>query len=396
MSSLSDGSVGKARIPYGVLSGLSAVAFLAIMTETVPAGLLSGMAMSFSSSAGMVGQYLTAYAVGSMVAAIPVMASARRVSTRKLLVAAVAVLATSNLLTALNSNIIVGIFIRLVAGMAGGVAWGLLANQARGIVPNESQGRALAIVSFGQPLALTLGVPLGSWLGDIVGWRGVFTALAIAAGILTIWMYYILPSGSRSDSSQGSIGSKVVLQSLRQRGVIYILVILSGWICGHNALYAYLDPFIADIGLNISTGSILLMFGGAATVSIIVAALTVDHATLPTGVLCGGFLAFGLIAISLSNNMTTICLGVVFWGLGFGAAPTVLQTGLGRCAKNYIDIAQALFVTVFNFAIALGGFWGSVIIDKIGLGGLPLFSAVVCSLALGVVLWKPDALRSSV
>ncbi len=70
------------------------------------------------------------------------------------------------------------------SGVAAGLAWGLLAGYARRLVPPEQQGRALAVAMLGAPLALSLGVPLGTWLGGLLGWRWAFGLLSLTALLL--------------------------------------------------------------------------------------------------------------------------------------------------------------------------------------------------------------------
>ena len=89
----------KADIPVLQLTGLAFAAFLAIMTETIPTGVLVDMGESLGTTTGKVGQFLTAYAAGSVVAAIPVMTATRKMPRRRLLVIAIMGLGAFNALT---------------------------------------------------------------------------------------------------------------------------------------------------------------------------------------------------------------------------------------------------------------------------------------------------------
>lgn len=76
---------------------------------------------------------------------------------------------------------------RFFAGVAAGAAWGMIAGYARRIVPDTLKGRTLAVAMVGTPVALTFGVPVGTLLGDLIGWRAVFRLMSCLTLILIIW-----------------------------------------------------------------------------------------------------------------------------------------------------------------------------------------------------------------
>ncbi|MBM9961175.1 MFS transporter, partial [Pseudomonas aeruginosa] len=89
---------------------------------------------------------------------------------RPLFLMAIGGLLVFNTITALSAHYGFTLAARFVAGMAAGVVWGLLAGYARRLVPPRLQGRALAVAGVGQPIALAIGVPLGTWLGTLFDW----------------------------------------------------------------------------------------------------------------------------------------------------------------------------------------------------------------------------------
>ena len=175
------------RLPLWKLLAFTMAGFITIMTETMPAGLLPLIGQDLGVSQAMAGQLITLYALGSVLAAIPVVAATRKWHRRPLFLLAIAGLLVFNTVTALSSHYVLTLVARFIAGMAAGVMWGLLAGYARRMVPHGLQGRALAIVGIGQPVALCLGVPLGTWLGTLFDWRGVFWIMSALALLLFIW-----------------------------------------------------------------------------------------------------------------------------------------------------------------------------------------------------------------
>src|SRR5450830_970442 len=144
-----------AAVPEAIVGGLpvwkllafTMAGFLAIMTETMPAGLLPQISQGLGVSEALAGQLVTLYALGSVLAAIPIIAATRSWNRRPLLLLAIGGLLIFNSVTALSAHFGLILVARFVAGMAAGVIWGLLAGYARRMVPHRLQGRALAVAS---------------------------------------------------------------------------------------------------------------------------------------------------------------------------------------------------------------------------------------------------------
>ncbi len=130
-----------ASVPEAIVGGLpvwkllafTMAGFLAIMTETMPAGLLPQISQGLGVSEALAGQLVTLYALGSVLAAIPIIAATRSWNRRPLLLLAIGGLLIFNSVTALSAHYGLILVARFVAGMAAGVIWGLLAGYARRI-----------------------------------------------------------------------------------------------------------------------------------------------------------------------------------------------------------------------------------------------------------------------
>ncbi|MET7315094.1 MFS transporter [Streptomyces thermoviolaceus] len=252
------------RLPVGRLLAFTTAGFLAIMTETMPAGLLPQIGDGLDVTEAWAGQLVTLYAIGSTVAAIPIIAATRSMNRRPLLLWAVGGLLVFNTVTALSALYGLTLFARFVAGMASGVIWGVLAGYARRLVPAALQGRALAIVGVGQPIALTFGVPLGTWLGSLFDWRGVFWIMSAVALLLMLWVRALVP-----DVPGQSAAERLPIRRIfTTPGVRPVLAVVFFWILAHNILYTYIAPFLEKAGLKDRVDVALLVFGAAAIVGI--------------------------------------------------------------------------------------------------------------------------------
>ncbi|MCT2594357.1 MFS transporter [Streptomyces sp. N2-109] len=354
---------------------------LAIMTETMPAGLLPEIGQGLGVSEGLTGQLVTLYAMGSVLAAIPVIAATRGVRRRPLLLAAVGGLFVFNTVTALSGSYAVTLAARFIAGMAAGVIWGLLAGYARRLVAPHLQGRAMAVVGVGQPIALTLGVPLGAWLGSVFDWRGAFWVMSALALVLLVWVRTLVP-----DHPGQSAGERRPLREIfLLPGVRPVLSVVFLWMLAHNILYTYIAPYLDESGLGGSVGIVLLVFGASAIVGIWGVGVLVDHRLRALTLV--GLAVFAAASLVLGigvQHPVPVLVGVVAWGVSFGGAPTLLQTSIADAAGDGADVAQSMLVTVFNLAIAGGGVCGGLLLESTGPTSFPWVLCVLALLALAV------------
>ncbi len=368
------------RMPVASLLALAMAAFITILTEALPAGLLPQMAQGLAVSEAWVGQTVTIYAIGSLVAAIPLTAATQGVRRRPLLLAAIAGFAIANTVTTLSASYALTIVARFLAGVSAGLLWALLAGYAARMVPEHQKGRAIAIAMVGTPLALSLGVPAGTLLGNLLGWRICFGIMSLMALVLMGWVRLKVP-----DFAGQSVGKRLSLRHVfTLPGIRPVLFVVLAFVLAHNILYTYIAPFLLAAGMVERTDLILLVFGITSVSGIWIIGVLIDRylrvLTLASTVL------FGVAALMLGIAGTepiAVYAAVGTWGLAFGGAATLFQTALARTAGDAADIAQSMLVTAWNAAIASGGIVGGVLLDRLGVGA---FSPALLVLLLATLL----------
>ncbi|WP_372410910.1 MFS transporter [Streptomyces luteireticuli] len=377
-----DGTAVDNRIPVWRLLAFTTAGFLAIMTETMPAGLLPQIGDGLGVSEGLAGQLVTLYAIGSVVAAVPVIAATRGMRRRPLLLTAVGGLLVFNTATALSGSYGLTLVARFVAGMASGVIWGLLAGYGRRLVPEHLQGRALAVVGVGQPIALTLGVPLGTWLGSLFDWRGVFWVMSAVALLLMLWVRALVPDFP----GQTAEDRRPIPEIFALPGIRPVLGVMFLWILAHNILYTYIAPFLKGAGLGGHVDIALGVFGASAILGIWLTGVLVDRLLrVVTLASLAGFALAALVLGLAGHCAPLVFAGIAAWGVTFGGGPTLLQTAIADAAGDAADVAQSMFVTVFNLAVAGGGVVGGLLLESAGAGSLPWVLLVLALPALAVV-----------
>ncbi|MCQ9156186.1 MFS transporter [Acidomonas methanolica] len=231
--------------------------FTAILTETLPAGLLPRIAEGLHVSESLAGQTVTAYAIGSLAAAIPLTAATQGWRCKPTLLTAIVGFLLFNTITALSGNYWLTLGARFLAGVAAGLAWGILAGYARRMVIGPLKGKALAVAMVGTPIALSLGVPAGTFMGAIIGWRAAFLAMSATTIVLIGWVAWSVPDFSGQATHQRlSLGSV-----FKTPGIRPILATIFAWMTGHNILYTYVAPFAVLSGLQRHVDLLLLGFG---------------------------------------------------------------------------------------------------------------------------------------
>jgi predicted MFS family arabinose efflux permease len=369
-------------LPVWKLLAFTMAGFLAIMTETLPAGLLPQIGQGLGVSEALAGQLVTLYALGSVLAAIPVIAATRSWNRRPLFLLSIGGLLVFNAVTAWSPHYGLTLAARLAAGMAAGVVWGLLAGYARRMVPHRLQGRALAVAGVGQPIALCIGVPLGTWLGNSFDWRGVFWVMSALSLLLFAWVRVGVPDFAGQSARQRLPIRRIFLMP----GVRPVLLALFAWIMAHNILYTYVSPFLASVGLGQRVDAVLLLFGATSLAGIWTTALLVDRRLRTLTLLSlAGFTVAALVLGLAGGSAIVVLLGIAAWGVTFGGAPTLLQTALADTAgDDGADVAQSILVTVFNLAVAGGSFVGGVLLQRFGPASFPWALAALALLGLSV------------
>ncbi|MEI7181794.1 MFS transporter [Pectobacterium carotovorum] len=372
------------RLPIASLLALATAAFITILTEALPAGLLPQMAQGLAVSEAWVGQTVTIYAMGSLAAAIPLTAATQGVRRRPLLLAAIAGFAVANMITALSGSYMLTMAARFLAGVSAGLLWALLAGYAARMVPEHQKGRAIAIAMVGTPLALSLGVPAGTFLGNVIGWRMCFGMMSGLALILMLWVRIQVP-----DFAGQSAGKRLSLgRVFTMAGVRPVLCAVLAFVLAHNILYTYIASFLAAVGMVAQTGLVLLVFGVTSLLGIWIVGVLIDRYLRALTLACSALFCLSVLALGVADGvLAVVYTAVAVWGLAFGGAATLFQTALVRTAEGGTDVAQSMLVTAWNMAIAGGGIIGGVLLERLGVAAFSPVLLVLLLIAF-VVVWS--------
>ena len=372
-----------ARLPIFGLMALATASFVSILTEALPAGLLPQMSQDLDVSEAAAGQFVTAYAIASLIVAVPVTAMTQGVRRKPLLLTAISGFAAGNIVTSISNDYALTLAARFCAGAGAGLLWALLPGYASRMAPPNLRGRAIAIAMVGVSVAMSLGVPTGTFLSKAIGWHATFGALSAFTLGLIAWIIFGapdfpgLPAGNRAS----------VRQVLANPGVRAVLIITFTFVLAHNILYTYIAPFVVPASLGGRVDLVLLIFGLAALAGIWFTGLLVDRrlrelTLMSCLVFAGASLALGL----MGRDPTVVFLSIAAWGVAFGGCATLFQTALAIAAGDGADVAQSLLVVTWNCSISGGGIIGGILLNRVGAESFPwaLLPLLIISFVIAV------------
>jgi DHA1 family inner membrane transport protein len=366
-------------------------------TEFVAMGLLPEIAQGFGVSEPTAGHVISAYALGVVVGAPLIAAVTARMGRRKLLLVLMAVFTVGNLASMLAPSYDTLIAARFFAGLPHGAYFGVAALAAAHLMGPQNRAKAVAHVLTGLTVATVLGVPMASWLGQLLGWRAAF-GLVVGIGIVTLTaLWFWLPfqlSLMRATSPLTELGA------LRRSQVWLALLVGMIGFGGMFAVYTYITTTMTDVaGMPRALIPVALMvFGLGMFFGNLVGGRLADRSVvralyLSLGSLCAVLALF----VVASHNVWTALLVLFGIGLTGSAVGPALQTRLMDVAHDAQTLAAALNHSALNIGNAAGAWVGGLVIAA-GLGytapaaaGSLLAFAGIAVLTVSVLLQRRSA-----
>ncbi|WP_035768240.1 MFS transporter [Arthrobacter castelli] len=373
---------GRTRLPF-VVPLLTLGTFLMITTEYIVAGLLQEIAADLHVSIAQVGLLITAFAVG-MIVGSPAMALATlRLPPRATLVLALVVFAIGHVVAALSSDFTVVLISRVVTALAAGAFWAVAAVVATTAAGPERCTRALGVMMSGVGLATVAGVPLGTFAGQLLGWRGTFWALAVLALLAAPVIAKFTPHDA--DRAIPSIRRELRAVATGRMLVLVIATVLATG--GYMTAFSYLSPLATErAGIpEWAVPLVFVAFGVGEVIGTNLAGRFADRRPLTTFIAAtSGTILLMTLLIPLSTVPTALFALMLLLGVaGMGIPP--VGTGLAvRFAAAAPTLAAALAVSAFNGGTALGTWTGSIALES-SLGLLGPLTIAIAMAVLGLV-----------
>ena len=363
------------RLPF-VVPLLAIGTFLMITTEYIVAGLLQEFAGDLHVSLAHTGLLITAFAIG-MIVGSPVMALATlRLQRRATLVLALLVFAAGHIVAALSSDFVAVLIARAVTALAAGAFWSAASVVATHAAGPANSARALGVMMSGVGLATVAGVPLGSFAGQLVGWRGTFWALAALAVLAAPVIARFTPA----DAGRRTPSIRAELRAITNRRMALLVVATILATGGYMTAFSYLSPLATErAGVpSWAVPLVFVVFGLGAIVGTNLAGRCADRRPITTFIAAtAGTVLLMALLVPLSTNTTAIFVLVFLLGIAGMGIPPVGTSLAVRFAHAAPTLAAAISVSAFNGGTAIGAWLGASALEStLGVVG-PLTVAVI-------------------
>ncbi|WP_051318230.1 MFS transporter [Cohnella thermotolerans] len=374
------------------LLALAISAFAIGTTEFISVGLLPLIAKDFHISVTVAGLTVTLYALGVTFGA-PVLTSLTTGVPRKtLLLGIMIVFIAGNTLAALSGSIAVLLAARVLSALAHGVFMSIGSTIAADLVPADRRADAIATMFSGLTVATVTGVPLGTYIGQQLGWQAAFAAIA-AIGVLAFIANAILVPSSLRGGVRTPVRDQVKLVTNGRLLLAFAITALGYG--GTFVVFTYLSPLLHDIsGFKESTVAlILLLYGIAIAIGNVVGGKAANRRPLTALLYMFAVQAAVLIVLAFTAPFKAAGLATIF-AMGLLAFMNVpgLQLYVVKLAERFapkaVDVASAVNIAAFNAGIAFGAYLGGIVSDRFGLIYTAPVGAAMVLLALALTGWS--------
>ncbi|MDF0595956.1 MFS transporter [Psychromarinibacter halotolerans] len=379
---------------WGAVLSMSLCVAMLIAAEFMPVSLLTPMAVGLGASTGQTGQAISISGLFAVATSLAITTVAGRINRKTVLVVLTALMLISLVVVALAPSFAVLMAGRALLGICVGGFWSLATSILMRLVPDRDVPRALGLMYGGQAIAAAFAAPLGSYLGDIVGWRGVFWALTPVVAVNLVWHLVALPSlPVETRQSLATFGTLLRRRYFR-RGLVAITFT---WGSAFT-MFTYLRPFLEQVtGVGVDVLSVLLLVLGAAgfvgsSLSGRMVGGRVERMLCLPALVMGGCTAALLIA---GGSVLAAGVLLAIWGAMNTAMSVIWMSWMSRNVDDLPEAAGGLMVAVIQASILLGGVIGGFLLDLVSIratfGGSVLLAIVALAITgTGRRLLKPN------
>ncbi|MFQ2510437.1 MFS transporter [Aeromonas caviae] len=371
------------------LFALTLSAFAIGTTEFVIVGLIPTIAEQLNVSLPSAGLLVSLYALGVAIGAPVLTALTGKLPRKWLLVGLMALFTVGNLLAWQAPGYESLIVARILTGLAHGVFFSVGSTIATGLVAKEKAASAIAIMFSGLTVALVTGVPLGTWIGQVFGWRETFLVVSLLGLVAMVGSLLLVP-GNLPKGAASSVREQLSVLTRKPLLLVYAKTALGYG--GAFTAFTFLAPILQQVS-GFSAGAvslILLVYGVSVAVGNIWGGKLADRmGPLPALKLLFAGLAVVLLVLTFTAPHPVLAvLTVLVWGaFAFGNVPglqVLVVKQAERYTPNAVDVASGLNIAAFNVGIALGSVVGGFVVEHLGLMHTPWIGALIVLLAYGL------------
>ena len=368
------------------LIALFIAAFAFGTTEFVIAGVLPNVAEGLGVSIPTAGYLVTGYALGIAIGGPLLTIVTGRVPRRTLLIWLAVIFTAGQVACALAPGFAEMLFLRVAVAVAHGVYFGAAMVVAVGLVSEERRGMAVAVVLAGLTVSNILGVPAGTAIGNLFGWRATFWAMFGLGLLATLAMLALLPRTPAASAPPAGLAREI--RVLGRQQVWTSLIVMLMLMIGQFVPYTYIVPFLREItGLGPELIPwVLLLNGIGATTGVFIGGRLAGWKLMPSMIGLLAVQAFVMAGMYLASPYPLPMIAILtIWGAVNFAIGTPIQTRILGWTADAPNLASSLIPSGFNFGIALAASIGSLLLTAgFGYRSLPVLGIFAMIIAVVV------------
>ncbi|MER6095884.1 MFS transporter [Streptomyces sp. NPDC001728] len=374
-------------MPLALLA-LTVGAFGIGTTEFVIMGLLPEIAADYGVTIPTAGLLVTGYALGVVIGAPLLTVFGTKVSRKRMLMLLMGLFVLGNLLSAVAPSFGLMLTGRIVASLAHGSFFGIGSVVAAELVAPDKKAGAIATMFTGLTVANIVGVPLGTFIGQTVGWRITFAIVAALGVVGFLGIAKLVPAMPRPEGAR----LRGELKAFRNPQVLLAMAMTVLGFGGVFAAITYIAPMMTHVA-GYADGSVtwlLVLFGLGMFLGNLLGGRYADRALMPLLYVALGGLAVVLALFTVAAHDKILAAVAVFLigGLGFATVPPLQKRVLDQ-AHGAPTLASAVNIGAFNLGNALAAWLGGLVIAAgLGYTAPNWVGAALAAAALGLALWS--------
>lgn len=352
--------------PWSAVGSMTLCVAMLIASEFLPVSLLTPIASDLQATEGMAGQAISISGLFAVVTSLFIATLAGRFDRRHVLIVLTGLMLASLVIVAEAHSFGMLMAGRALLGITVGGFWALATATIMRLVSEGSVPKALGVLYTGNAVATAFAAPIGSYLGGMIGWRGVFWALTPIVVVNLFWQYMSLPA--LPPQRINPVGK--LFDLLKRRNVAMAMLGVMLTFAGAFATFTYLRPFLENYTqVNLPQLSLLLLGLGVAGFAgtYYASALAGKHLHRLMNGLPLALGAVTLVLLAVGHILWAVALALIAWGTLNSAIPVVWSTWLAKEIRDEPESGGGLMVAAIQLAIMLGAALGGLLLDHLSI-----------------------------
>ncbi|TQR23344.1 MFS transporter [Bacillus safensis] len=361
---------------------LALAAFLIGTIEYIITGIIQMVADDLQVTTSAAGLLVTSLALSAAIGAPIVIALTINIDRRKILSWMLIIFTLSNIITSVSHSFEMVLMTRVLQGISGGTAIVVAMAVATRLVEREKRGTAIGIILMGLSSSLVLGVPIGTFLSSMIGWKALFAAIGLITLIPLIVVYRRIPS--MKEQEPVTLGMQ--LSILKDKRILLAVAVTLFYVGGYSTLFTYLTPFLqesANLSITEISG-ILLLAGICSFLGSSLGGVAADKKgpifTIFSGIILQ-IIMLMLLAF-VTGNLGVMVAVIMIWMIATWSTSPAQQLYLVTLVPKSPDIALSVNTSFIQFGFALGSGLGGLVLSRTSILHLSWISAGTVLLAL--------------